>query len=140
MGVPSRIRLDFRRFSSGIFVGLGGTYTLLFRCHSYDQHISLSPYTHSSMRTGAVDGLTEGDADLEEIIGDENDGSDKKKKENNEIGESDKKNEENSENDESDKNNDETDNLKKNLNDNDGGQTLMSFQTPLTLILPLKLT
>ena len=85
------------------------------------------------MRTGAVDGLTEGDADLEEIIGDENDGSDKKKKENNEIGESDKKNEENNENEESG-------NLKKDMNEDDGGQTLMSFQTPLTLILPLKLT
>ena len=132
MGVPSRIRLDFRRFSSGIFVDLGGTYTLLFRCHSYDQHISLSPFTHSSMRTGAVDGLTEGDADLEKV-GYENDESGKKKKENNEISGSDKKNEENNENE-------ENGNLKKDLNDNDRGQTLTSFQTPLTLILPLRLT
>ena len=30
--------------------------------------ISTAPYTHSSMRTGAVDGLMEGDADLEKIV------------------------------------------------------------------------
>ena len=29
---------------------------------------SISPYTHSSMRTGAVDGLMEGDADLGKIV------------------------------------------------------------------------
>ena len=31
-------------------------------------NISTPEYTHSSMRTGAVDGLTEGDADLEKIV------------------------------------------------------------------------